>query len=428
MKTSKPVRKMAVFSLALFLVTIFTSCDNPFMERILQIKKVYFDTDGDGVVDKEAFLYRGETVKPPALPNMPKYAFDGWYNDSDFTQEWDFDAVPTGSMTLFAKWELVGDGGDGEDGGDGGDGEDGGDNGTVEGGDGSVEHPFEIDNNNAGNILQGIGKDPNYPLDAHYVLTGHIVLTGQNNWIPIGDEDKPFTGSFNGNGYTITGMHINTTNGKKGQSMFSNAGIGKDGTTQAVVKNFGLIDVYIDNVGGINEVGLTGVVVATNKGILENIYIVGNTQIRGSGDFVGGIVGKNETGGIVRNCFISVMTLGANAPIGKAGGIVGENKGTVENSFVLRGNIYGVLSFGRIAGDSSSGMLTNNYAHSDVAKGDNGSVIDGADITTAQAKSQGFWKQAGFAFGSGDGQWVWNGDSHMPTLRSDAPKQEWNLW
>ena len=44
-------------------------------------------------------------------------------------------------------------------------------------------------------------------LDGDYVLTNDIDISGEN-WTPIGTEEKPFTGTLDGNGYTISGLTI----------------------------------------------------------------------------------------------------------------------------------------------------------------------------------------------------------------------------
>lgn len=55
------------------------------------------------------------------------------------------------------------------------------------------------------NELRAIGKG-NYPLSANYMLNQDIKLTKE--WVPIGSEEHPFTGKFDGNGYTIDKLHI----------------------------------------------------------------------------------------------------------------------------------------------------------------------------------------------------------------------------
>lgn len=59
--------------------------------------------------------------------------------------------------------------------------------------------------------LAKIGKDAEYPLDGNYELTQNISL--EENWIPIGTEEMPFTGTINGKGNTITNLNINKDSG-----------------------------------------------------------------------------------------------------------------------------------------------------------------------------------------------------------------------
>ncbi len=50
--------------------------------------------------------------------------------------------------------------------------------------------------------LQNISKN----LSGNYELTKSITLT--KKWTPLGNSDKPFTGTFNGNGHVIRKMDI----------------------------------------------------------------------------------------------------------------------------------------------------------------------------------------------------------------------------
>jgi hypothetical protein len=51
-------------------------------------------------------------------------------------------------------------------------------------------------------------------LNGDYELYGNLDLSGYTNWEPIGDEAHPFTGKFNGNGYTITGLRFTGSSAK----------------------------------------------------------------------------------------------------------------------------------------------------------------------------------------------------------------------
>lgn len=52
--------------------------------------------------------------------------------------------------------------------------------------------------------IEAIGNQ--YPLSGNYILGNNISLS--NEWIPIGSPDNPFTGVFDGNGYTIDNLTV----------------------------------------------------------------------------------------------------------------------------------------------------------------------------------------------------------------------------
>lgn len=59
--------------------------------------------------------------------------------------------------------------------------------------------------------LTEIGKGK-YKMSYHYVLNADIALTKE--WTAIGDDRRPFTGSFNGNGFTISNLKITNKKAK----------------------------------------------------------------------------------------------------------------------------------------------------------------------------------------------------------------------
>ena len=81
--------------------------------------------------------------------------------------------------------------------------------------------------------LQSIGDQ--YPLSSNYILKNDITLSEE--WTPIGSSDNPFTGIFDGNGYTIDNLTVTKKTDEMG--FFSAA---KD----AVIKDLVLEDANID--------------------------------------------------------------------------------------------------------------------------------------------------------------------------------------
>ncbi len=53
--------------------------------------------------------------------------------------------------------------------------------------------------------LRSIGKG-DYKLSYNYILDSDIKLTKE--WVPIGDDKNPFTGTFSGNGFTVSDLKI----------------------------------------------------------------------------------------------------------------------------------------------------------------------------------------------------------------------------
>ena len=204
---------------------------------------------------------------------------------------------------------------------------------------------------------EALSPDPDdlsWHLGAHYRQVRNITLPapepGDSNWIPIGISNiTPFTGTYNGNGRTITGLIINTIDINQG--MFGHI------DTDGIVQNLGLINVSItapSNVGG---------VAGNNLGTIQNCYVTGIiTVVNGN---AGGLVGWNYS--IVQYSYSTVIINGSGDDIG---GLIGINQlGTVENSY-FSGTVSGDNNIGGVVGDNNSGIVQSCYARGTVS-GDN---------------------------------------------------------
>ncbi len=119
-------------------------------------------------------------------------------------------------------------------------------------------------------------------------LGADIVLYGRD-WLPIGTEETPFTGTFDGNGYIIEGITVTDKDG------------GMFGVNSGTVVNLQLVDPTVDSDAAI------GIVAKTNNGTIAN-SIVSKGIVRGSS--IGGIVGQNN-GTVVKCCTAGVYGLSA---------------------------------------------------------------------------------------------------------------------
>ena len=179
----------------------------------------------------------------------------------------------------------------------------------------------------------GSYEDPNN-------LPGFITGAG---WDPIGTSSIPFTGTFDGRGYTIFGLFINRPGGDY-VGLFGRVDGGK-------VENVGLENMDVigrDIVGGL---------VGENEGTVSNSYSTGS--VSGNSSYVGGLVGENR--GTVSNSF-STGDVSGNWYLG---GLVGENRGTVSNSYstgdVMRTSGAGT-GFGGFVGQIANGTIEYSYS------------------------------------------------------------------
>jgi len=282
-----------------------------------------------------------------------------------------------------------------------------------------------------------------WTLSVHYKMDTDISLSG--NWTPIGDSSLRFTGTFNGNGKTISGLTIASSADYQGMFGYIDA--------SGAVSNLALTNV---NISGGNNSGddYVGGIAGYSSGTVENCFVSGS--VLGLGDSVGGIAGY--VSGTVKNCY----TIGSVSGTRYVGGVVGYNYYcTVENCYSAAsvtgrvgtsnyvGGIVGYIhmtsivrncvalnesvtisgsntGIGRVVGiNSDYSSESNNYAWIDIPLKINGSSVvasntytggkDGASLTATQVKTQTAWETAGFVFNSSSYPWTW-ASGWMPYL------------
>ena len=222
--------------------------------------------------------------------------------------------------------------------------------------------------------LAKIGVDANYPLSGNYVQTANIDLSGyaEGVWTPIGyytsaADNAPFTGTYDGRGYKVTGLKI--TGAEDYRGLFGYA-------LGATFKN---INIENASVAGRSYVGLLAGWIASS-GIVQNCKVNGGT-VTGSSNYVGGFAGQAQgvaftgsqnnsltvaiTGGSYAGGFVGMGTnlsfvdcesnsLELASPRNYLGGFVGQgtntslvrcdtNGGTVSAVTTNRSNIGGLI-------------------------------------------------------------------------------------
>ena len=224
-----------------------------------------------------------------------------------------------------------------------------------------------------GNGLLTDGTPPNNSANA--VLTSDItvntnVLDESGNlgeksdthldWIPIGNSDRPYTGTFNGQGHTISGLYFNDS---------SKNYVGLFGWLQnGNIQNTGIVDSYFK--GHYRVGGLCGYDV---NGSISYCYNTGAVSGSSNSYNVGGVCGYADNGSI-SYCY----NTGAVSGSYNVGGVCGLNYGTISNCY-FDNNKYDKDAVGDNSGTviNTSGKTTEEFASGEVAYLLNNSVSDG---------------------------------------------------
>ena len=184
------------------------------------------------------------------------------------------------------------------------------------------------------------------------------------SWEPIGNYSKRYTGTFDGNGHTISNLYIKVQ--RQGVGFF---GCAED----ASIKNITFDNAQVENTGNDYKSSMTGIVVGAAFATLQNLKTLKNCSVKSGAKVLGGIAGsitrscsnlennatvsgKYEVGGIAGK-FSSDYTMSScvnNGMVtenrsGECGGIVGFLSGNIEDC-ANYGNVTGTNEIGGIVG------------------------------------------------------------------------------
>lgn len=168
-------------------------------------------------------------------------------------------------------------------------------------------------------------------------------------WTPIGTADKPFSGNFDGNGHTISGLNYS----------------GEYAGLFGYINNGTISNIKLADSSFANGTASGGICAVNNGGTIENCA-VDNVAVRGG--TAGGICGQNS--GTITDCFFS----GNVSSDGKSGGICGSNSGTIKSTVSLYA--------GTAVGENTNGDIENCFYNSDIAGRQKfGSGLETTDLT-----------------------------------------------
>jgi hypothetical protein len=253
------------------------------------------------------------------------------------------------------------------------------------GGQGTPEDPYQIA---TAEHLENVRNH----LDANFVLTNDI--TSYENEKPIGAfapiSDKPedaetpnpdlaFTGGFDGGGHKISNISIDAPDG---------SGVGLFGCIAGESASISNLTVENVNVGGMMLV--SGVVGYGAEGVVKNVKLVGDNNIKASSSIEDGMVGM--VGGIVGGGFCDIIDCEAQANVelvvdlGQLSQCVGILAGGMEDCDITGSSAKGsvtvvgsdIAGIGGLAGCVMGGQNVRNCrADVDITVGANNMLIVG---------------------------------------------------
>lgn len=182
----------------------------------------------------------------------------------------------------------------------------------------------------------------------------------ENNYTAIGTYEHPFKGTFDGQGYTVSGIRIYkkyTTSNKSYMDQGLFGYVGEGGTVKRVNLADTRITAYTSG-GGIAGRAYHSTI--EDCSVSNNVWIY---AVENGADDQGGIVGCSQSG-TVRRC-ISRATLAIKSGLTSCnsfGGIVGDNNNTITDCIATGVIIPNVNARGAIAGyNYEDNNLTRNY-------------------------------------------------------------------
>ncbi len=218
---------------------------------------------------------------------------------------------------------------------------------SFAGGDGSEGNPYKIataaqlallayrTNTRTGELMQGEDNDVYQYGGCYFIQTNHIDLSA-HYWVPIGGSGNAgyFCGTYDGNGYTISGLYTPAGN----TSDYDHSGL------------FGFVSSNLLSGGQVGEIKNVGIVNSLVQGndyvgaiagqsffaMITNCY---NTSDVSGYNHVGGIAGNSGMAGI-SNCFNTGAIQGIESYVG---GIVGTIPLSTAASCFNTGEIKGMI-------------------------------------------------------------------------------------
>ncbi|NGZ90170.1 hypothetical protein G7034_07885, partial [Psychroflexus sp. C1] len=210
------------------------------------------------------------------------------------------------------------------------------------------------------------GADFIQTADIDAAVTSESCYNSGAGWLPIGNVSTKFTGSYNGDGHTISNLFINRPNEQR-IALFGE-------TDGATIERLGIVDPDITVTGtgffgqGSNVGSLVGL--ADNGTSISECFATGGSVSAG-GSGVGGLIGQLLWSSLT-DSYAIVAVEGGDADINYSGGLVGVNSSSTITNCYAAGSVafkqystgFGFVTVSRGLTQGSNG-ITNSFYDSD---------------------------------------------------------------
>ncbi len=288
---------------------------------------VFFEPDeGTGIMAPVEVDFQEWIVLPPSTFTRDGFTFNGWAvvpaGPIIYINEANYQHVTVGDQTLYALWIPEPE---------------------FAGGVGTAVDPYQVATaNHLNNVRNHLG--------ATFAQTANIDLgvspwNEGDGWEPIGTDATPFTGSYDGGGFTISGLTINRSEDNVGLFGRING---------ATIERVGLEDVSVS--GLINTGALVGSSAITSSSLVRDSYAIGTVD--STSYHTGGLIGFAGEMTVERSFAAVAVTSTVASPSNRVGGLIGRSSSVTVNDSYAVGSVTTTGTEGFIGGLLGGGVGT----------------------------------------------------------------------
>lgn len=192
--------------------------------------------------------------------------------------------------------------------------------------------------------LAWLAQDVNANGVVHDARLLNDIELGNFNWTPIGTSSKPYAGSFNGEGHTVSEIYVNEKSNHKGLFGYVN----------------GAEIVALTVAGSVSGAQYVGGIAGYVAGTTLIDRCANFAAVSGTKTYVGGIVGHlNSANAVLTNCYNAGKISGTT----NCGGVAGNNNANAEISNIFNvGEVDGTTVGSCVGGTTAKTKMENAFS------------------------------------------------------------------